>query len=186
MPNSIERIPGATLTAPFHCGQILIRPSSDGFVLTHHDDELLERLQTFRDEEDAIEIAKYDDAGHYRPLKTAPNMRHGWRLDLATAGRIEMRAGLFLSRPARGIRGVEKREPANDVVARYAGAAIGHVSRCGAEFPMHKSTTLSRIFVDLMADASGRFCGNAIGAEQSLRRSCRRTSLIRQVIRFQL
>jgi sirohydrochlorin cobaltochelatase len=84
MPNSIERIPGTMLTAPFHCGQILIRPSSDGFVLTHHDDELLERLQTFRDEEDAIEIAKYDDAGHYRPLKTAPNMRHGWRLDVAT------------------------------------------------------------------------------------------------------
>jgi len=88
MPNSIERIPGTTLTAPFHCGQILINPSSGGFVLTHRDDELLNQLQTFRDEEDAIEIAKYDDAGHYRPLKTAPNMRHGWRLDLATAAEL--------------------------------------------------------------------------------------------------
>src|SRR5206468_2838964 len=34
--------------------------------------------------EDAIEIAKYDDAGNYRPLKTAPNLRHGWRLELDT------------------------------------------------------------------------------------------------------
>ena len=99
MPNSIERIPGVTLTAPFRCGQILIRPSSDGFVLTHHDDELLEGLQTFRDEEDAIEIAKYDDAGHYRPLKTAPNMRHGWRLDLATAA--ELRCALDYFYPGR-------------------------------------------------------------------------------------
>ena len=186
MPNSIERIPGTTLTAPFHCGQILIRPSSDGFVLTHHDDELLERLQTFRDEEDAIEIAKYDDAGHYRPLKTAPNMRHGWRLDLATAGRIETRAGLFLSRPARGIRGVEKRATCKRrrCAIRWSGNRACIASR--RKFPMHKSTTLSRIFVDPMADASGRFCGNAIGAEQSLRRSCRRTNLIPQVIRFQV
>ncbi len=99
MPNSIERIPGVTLTAPFRCGQILIRPSSDGFVLTHYDDELLEGLQTFRDEEDAIEIAKYDDAGHYRPLKTAPNMRHGWRLDLATAA--ELRCALDYFYPGR-------------------------------------------------------------------------------------
>src|SRR5438552_15832134 len=85
MPNSIERIPGTELTAPFHCGQILIRPSSDGFVLTHHDDKLLQRLQTFREEEDAIEIAKYDDAGHDRPLKRAPKMLHGSRLATASA-----------------------------------------------------------------------------------------------------
>ncbi len=84
MPNSIERIPGPTLAAPFHCGQILIKPSNGGFVLTHRDDALLEQLQTFQNEEDAIEIAKHDDAGHYRPLKTAPNMRHGWRLELET------------------------------------------------------------------------------------------------------
>src|SRR5947199_3245258 len=32
----------------------------------------------------AYEITKYDDAGNYRPLKTAPNLRHGWRLELAT------------------------------------------------------------------------------------------------------
>lgn len=99
MPNSIEQLPCTTLTAPFRCGQILIKPSGGGFVLTHRDDELLEQLQTFRDEEDAVEIAKYDDAGHYRPLKTAPNMRHGWRLDLATVA--ELRRALDYFYPGR-------------------------------------------------------------------------------------
>src|SRR5207249_9016032 len=54
------------------------------FVLSHRDDETLDHLQVFRSAEDAIEIAKYDDAGNYRPLKTAPNLRHGWRLELDT------------------------------------------------------------------------------------------------------
>src|SRR5207248_1321689 len=86
MQNPFERCLEPLLTPPFYFGQLLVRktPSSGGFVLTHRDDELREQLQTFRDEQDAIEIAKYDDAGNYRPLKTAPNMRHGWRLNLAT------------------------------------------------------------------------------------------------------
>jgi sirohydrochlorin cobaltochelatase len=99
MPNSIEPLPGATLTAPFHFGQILIKRSSGGFVVTHRDDESLEQLQTFRDAEHAIEIAKDDDAGHYRPLKTAPNLRHGWRLELATVG--ELRRALDCLYPGR-------------------------------------------------------------------------------------
>ncbi len=38
-------------------------------------------LEIFRNPEDAIEIARYDDDGNYRPLKTAPNLRHGWRME---------------------------------------------------------------------------------------------------------
>ena len=99
MPNSIERIPGITLTAPSHCGQILIKPSSGGFVLTHRDDALLDQLQTYRDAEDAVGITKYDDAGNYRPLKTAPNLRHGWRMELATGE--ELRGALDYFYPGR-------------------------------------------------------------------------------------
>jgi len=29
-------------------------------------------------------ISRADDAGNYRPLKTAPNLRHGWQLELET------------------------------------------------------------------------------------------------------
>jgi sirohydrochlorin cobaltochelatase len=54
----------------------------DRFVLSHRDDETLDKLKSFRSAEDAIDIAKYDDAGNYRPLKTAPDLRHGWRLEL--------------------------------------------------------------------------------------------------------
>ncbi len=55
-----------------------------GFALSHRDDEVRTDLQKFSSPEDAIEIAKHDDAGNYRPLKTAPNLRHGWRLELET------------------------------------------------------------------------------------------------------
>src|SRR5580765_4600121 len=73
------------LSVPFYFGQILVRRTrTGGFVLSHRDDKAADQLKVFRSAEDAIEIAKYDDAGNYRPLKTAPNLRHGWRLELET------------------------------------------------------------------------------------------------------
>jgi sirohydrochlorin cobaltochelatase len=85
---------------PFRFGQVLIQKISGGsFILLHRDDESLGQLQTYRDAEDAIAIAKYDDAGNYRPLKTAPNLRHGWRLELATVE--ELRRALDYFYPGR-------------------------------------------------------------------------------------
>ncbi len=81
MRNSIGRVLEA---ARFCVGQIVVQKSDGCFVLSHRDDETLDHLQVFRSVEDAIEIAKYDDTGNYRPLKTAPNLRHGWRLELDT------------------------------------------------------------------------------------------------------
>jgi hypothetical protein len=84
MADSIEEIFNG-VAAPFSFGQILVKKRDGaGFVLLHRDDESLDRLQTYLDAADAVQIAKYDDAGNYRPLKTAPNLRHGWRLELAT------------------------------------------------------------------------------------------------------
>ena len=81
-------------------GQISIRKTNGGgFVLLHRDDEDGERLQTFRNAEDAAEIARWDDAGNYRPLKTAPNLRHGWRLQIV--GLSELRLALDLFYPGR-------------------------------------------------------------------------------------
>ena len=42
-------------------------------------------LLTYADDEAASELARFDDAGKYRPLKTAPNLKHGWRLLLPDA-----------------------------------------------------------------------------------------------------
>src|SRR6476660_4497253 len=88
------------LGVPFSFGQILVQKRDDsGFVLLHRNDASLDRLQTYRDAKDAIEIAKYDDAGNYRPLKTAPNLRHGWHLELATVD--ELRSALDYFYPSR-------------------------------------------------------------------------------------
>src|SRR5450432_1331531 len=59
-------------------GEIAIRR----FELRHHEDAANDVLQLFNKPEHAREIAKYDDAGNYRSLKSAPNLRHGWKLVL--------------------------------------------------------------------------------------------------------
>jgi sirohydrochlorin cobaltochelatase len=84
MPSVIERALQAALTHRFHFGQIVIQKTNGRFVLSHRDDEGRTDLQMFRNAEEAVEITKHDDAGNYRPLKTAPNLRHGWHLELAT------------------------------------------------------------------------------------------------------
>jgi sirohydrochlorin cobaltochelatase len=92
MRNSIGRVHEA---ARFCVGQIVVQKSDGCFVMSHRDDETLDHLQVFRSAEDAIEIAKYDDAGNYRPLKTAPNLRHGWRLELETLEQLKRALDYF-------------------------------------------------------------------------------------------
>src|SRR5437667_12518626 len=85
MPDSIEKLLESALTAPFYFGQVLVeKTTTERFVLSHRDAKAADQLKIFRSAEDAIEIAKHDDVGNYRPLKTAPNLRHGWRLELET------------------------------------------------------------------------------------------------------
>jgi len=95
MPDSIERALEADLGDHCHCGQILIRKTNDGFVLSHREDEARNDLQTRHNAEEALELAKYDDAGGYRPLKTAPNVRHGWRLTLKTLEELKRALDYF-------------------------------------------------------------------------------------------
>jgi sirohydrochlorin cobaltochelatase len=79
MQNLVER---ALEVVPFRFGQILVRKVGDDFALCHRDDEVRDDLEKFQNPEDAIEIARYDDDGNYRPLRTAPNLRRGWRMNL--------------------------------------------------------------------------------------------------------
>jgi len=64
-------------------GQIHIAAQGAGFQLTHHADRERTDLAARTGVEAARELAHYDDAGKFRPLKTAPNLRHGWRLSVA-------------------------------------------------------------------------------------------------------
>ena len=85
MLNVIEPALQIALTDCRRIGQIAIQKLDDGVLaLSHRDDETRNDLKLFHSADDAIEIARYDDAGNYRPLKTAPNLQHGWRLELTT------------------------------------------------------------------------------------------------------
>ncbi len=92
MQDPVERILEAI---PFCLGQILVRKTGKNFVLCHRDDEAQDVLEMFQNPEDVIEIAKYDDDGNYRPLKTAPNLRHGWGMELRTSGEIKQALDRF-------------------------------------------------------------------------------------------
>ena len=88
--DTIARALEVSLTDRVCIGEIIVIKTSEGhFLLSHRDDERLDELRTFRSAEDAIALAKYDDAGNYRPLKTAPNLRHGWRLELDTLAELK-------------------------------------------------------------------------------------------------
>jgi sirohydrochlorin cobaltochelatase len=96
MVDSMEKPVFGELRPPFYFGQILIQKrQAAGFLLLHRDDETVSESQLFRNAEQAIEIAKYDDAGNYRPLKTTPNLRHGWRLELDTLEELQRALDYF-------------------------------------------------------------------------------------------
>jgi sirohydrochlorin cobaltochelatase len=87
MLDAIETTLGKALSESDAIGQIFIQHcAGNGFELCHRDDKGRHDLRHFQKPEDAVDIARYDDSGIYRPLKTAPNLRHGWRLELADIG----------------------------------------------------------------------------------------------------
>jgi len=98
--NPIERALGSIPGDQSRFGQLLIcRTRSGGFVVCHCDDEHAASLKVFRSAEGAIEIARYDETGKYRPLKTAPNLLRGWQLEVADLG--ELRRALDYLYPGR-------------------------------------------------------------------------------------
>jgi sirohydrochlorin cobaltochelatase len=68
-------------------GQLAVRGH---YELCHVDDVENSALESFTEVEQARPLSFYDDEGKYRPLKTAPNLRHGWRLTLATLEEVRL------------------------------------------------------------------------------------------------
>lgn len=85
MPDAIERLRQSAEAGQFTFGQVLVqkRPAG-GFVLLHREDHSRSLPATVYGPDQASALAKYDDKGDYRPLKTAPNLRRGWRIELST------------------------------------------------------------------------------------------------------
>ena len=99
MPDSTEKALAAALSDSTCFGQIAIRKSAGGFILCHRDDVERDNLKKLQGVDQATEIARWDEAGNYRPLKTAPNLRHGWRLEVLDLG--ELRHALDYFYPGR-------------------------------------------------------------------------------------
>ncbi len=96
MLTPIERVLSAWIVSGARgIGQILLAENEGAFILCHRDDEGREDLAKRHSPNDAVEIAKFDDAGNYRPLKTAPNLRHGWRLDLPDISTLRQALDFF-------------------------------------------------------------------------------------------
>jgi hypothetical protein len=67
-------------------GQVLVRPvPPHGYSLRHTDDVREDSLRVSEDPRAAREIARLTEGGEYRPLKSSPNLRHGWELRLEDA-----------------------------------------------------------------------------------------------------
>ena len=77
-------------------GQIAIECRDDGtFALTHRDDAARDDLTIHETPEAALELARFDDGGIYRALKTAPTLRHGWKLILEKLSALQAALDLF-------------------------------------------------------------------------------------------
>lgn len=76
-------------------GQVEIQRVGEGWELRHLDDAGRADAETFTRWQDARAIANADDAGAFRPLKTAPNLRHGWRLVLRDIGEVRRALDFF-------------------------------------------------------------------------------------------
>ncbi len=85
MPDAMERALMSALTGgSCDVGQIRISGGGTRYSMCHREDVNRRDLHFHDKAEDASAIARFDDAGKYRALKTAPNLSHGWQLDLAT------------------------------------------------------------------------------------------------------
>ena len=94
---ALERALGDWLAKGLRCiGQIAIESDKEGgFTLRHRDDVNRRDLPVSHGAENAAELARFDDTGNYRPLKTAPTLRHGWKLRLANLPDLRLALDLF-------------------------------------------------------------------------------------------
>ncbi len=92
-----ERALGDWLSKGLRCiGQIAIETGEDGAsLLRHREDKGRTDLVVSERADDAADLARFDDAGKYRPLKTAPTLRHGWELRLANLAVLRLALDLF-------------------------------------------------------------------------------------------
>jgi sirohydrochlorin cobaltochelatase len=122
-----ERALGDWLARGFRCiGQIAIEPHPDGtFSLRHRDDGDPVHLALSTSVDDAGQLARFDDGGSYRPLKTAPTLRHGWQLNVENLRDLRLALDLFYPGRLAAFLAFEQEElattPLRDTLERQTG-----------------------------------------------------------------
>ncbi len=96
-PGDIARLLSESLArGGFVIGQIRVLSLGGERVLLHHVKDDPAAVPTCSsDPNDAVKIALYDDWGAYRPLKTAPNLRRGWKMELSSLSDLRLALDLF-------------------------------------------------------------------------------------------
>jgi len=95
LSGSISQALAATLAAgATRMGELHI---TGRYELRHHLDAAApaESLTPYTDPAAARDIALYDAAGNYRPLRTAPTLKRGWRMTLATIEQLHDALDIF-------------------------------------------------------------------------------------------
>lgn len=165
-----------------YLGEVQIQREGAGFALCHYLDVGDAVLTIHHQPGDAIELGKYDDAGKYRPLRSAPTLQRGWKLVLPNIGEVVQALDFFypamlgtaLAFEEKRGRPVNLRETLNRQTGMYrvtgkinneqADALIGevcHPSRClktitwriDTDLPIH---SLPAGKTDLSCDLPGR------------------------------
>lgn len=76
-------------------GQLIISAAGGGWELRHSEDAERDDLEMFSKWQDARLLANLDDGGSFRALKTAPTLRHGWKLLLPDANAVRLAVDFF-------------------------------------------------------------------------------------------
>jgi hypothetical protein len=77
-------------------GELEFTESSHGYLLYHWADRnSLPEAKVYHSIDDARQIAKFDSAGVYRPLKGAPNLPRGWLIELTSTAALQRALDYF-------------------------------------------------------------------------------------------
>jgi sirohydrochlorin cobaltochelatase len=63
-------------------GEVIALRGPESYRIRHHADTAEQALTIYTTPEAAREVAKYDSAGEFRPLKSAPTLIRGWEITL--------------------------------------------------------------------------------------------------------
>ena len=75
----------------FTIGQVRVKKESNGYLLCHVDDvAALDSIGVQEGTEAAREVARLDAAGEFRPLKSAPNLKRDWAVQVADVESLQL------------------------------------------------------------------------------------------------